>query len=444
MATEPGMFTGLNKYEAELIDDATQRQASSADVGTGWAAMTNAAGRAGGMIGRSVGRGLGGVTTAEQRVADFQKIVSSVPDFNPNKVESLQAMSSAMWRGGFYDQAKDMMDTANIYQRNLAEVAKIEQETKSFESATSLSEKRFILEKDMNGAQIKQINELIFDAQYGRLNEDWEMELKADFNKAQIDQIAQLIDASKSEVTRADKAFDLSKKIGDAQVDEIEQQIENLKSDVKVDSQQIKESQQNIKQSKALIDDLSLTDQARNFEFAQENGNYDGTFAEYQELMANLKTVANETSINLFEYAQTPAGGSYEGTLEDFVTSITGVDYKIAVAEADRAADDLDTTYYSLSATAKNNLVDWLDDEVDSGFWDFAGAGDTGIDELADHIFQIAKNTGKTPKVVWNHYGEDAAYIMKLPVTRSLKPYTEKVAGQGGSDDDGSGLKEVG
>ena len=118
MATQPGLFAGLGKYEAELIDDATQRQASSADVGTGWAAMTNAAGRAGGMIGRSVGRGLGGVTTAEQRVEDFQKIVSSVPDFNPNKVESLQAMSSAMWRGGFYDQAKDMMDTANIYQRN--------------------------------------------------------------------------------------------------------------------------------------------------------------------------------------------------------------------------------------------------------------------------------------------------------------------------------------
>ena len=47
MATQLGLFAGLGKYEAELIDDATQRQASSADVGTGWAAMTNAAGRAG-------------------------------------------------------------------------------------------------------------------------------------------------------------------------------------------------------------------------------------------------------------------------------------------------------------------------------------------------------------------------------------------------------------
>ena len=183
MATEPGMFAGLNKYEAELIDDATQRQASSADVGTGWAAMTNAAGRAGGMIGRSVGRGLGGVTTAEQRVEDFQKIVSSVPDFNPNKVESLQAMSSAMWRGGFYDQAKDMMDTANVYQRNLAEVANIEQQTASMVAGDTLEEMRFNVSKRMNEKQMKQIDELIFDAQYNRLNKDWEMQLKENFSR---------------------------------------------------------------------------------------------------------------------------------------------------------------------------------------------------------------------------------------------------------------------
>jgi len=396
------------------------------------------------MIGRTVGKALGGVTTAEQRVADFQGIVSSVPDFNPNKVESLQEMSSALWQGGFYDQAKDMMDTANIYQRNLAEVAKIEQETKSLVAGDTLEEMKFNVSKRMSEKQMEQIDELIFDAQYGRLNEDWEMQLKADFNKAQIDQIAQLIAASKSGVELAQDQFDLSEKIGNAQIKEIKQQIRNLKSDVKVDKQQIKESQQNIKQSEALVEDLSLTEQAKNFEFAQENGNYTGTFTEYQELMANLKTVAKEGSINLFEYAQTPAGGSYEGTLEDFVTSITGVDYKEAKAASDAAADDLDTTYYSLGATAKTNLVNWLDDEVDSGWLDVFGAGNEQLDELADHIFQIAKNTGKTPKVVWNHYGQDAAYIMKLPVTRSLKPYTEKAAGQGGSDDDGSGLKPAG
>lgn len=444
MATEPGMFSGLNKYEAELIDDATQRQASSADVGTGWAAMTNAAGRAGGMIGRSVGRGLGGVTTAEQRVEDFQKIVSSVPDFNPNKVESLQAMSSAMWRGGFYDQAKDMMDTANVYQRNLAEVANIEQQTASLVEGDTLEKMRFNVSKRMSEKQMKQIDELIFDAQYNRLNEDWKMELAADYSEAQINQIEQLIAASKSGETRADKAFDLSKKIGDAQVNEINQQIKNLESDVKIDTQQILESEQNIKQSKALVEDLSLTEQAKNFEFAVENGAYDGTFTEYQALLANLKTVAKEGSINLFEYAQTPAGGSYSGTLENFVTSITGVDYKMAVAAADTAAEDLDTTYYSLAATAKKNLVNWLDDEVDSGWLDAFGAGNEQLDELADHIFQIAKNTGKTPKVVWNHYGQDAAYIMALPVTRSLKSYSAQAAGQGGSVDDGSGLKPAG
>ena len=111
MATQ-GMFSGLNKYEADLIDQANQRAASSANVGTGWEAITNAAGRAGGMIGQAVGRGLGGVTTAEQRLADFQNIVSSVPDFDPMNPEKLQAMSSAMWRGGFYDQAQDMLNTS--------------------------------------------------------------------------------------------------------------------------------------------------------------------------------------------------------------------------------------------------------------------------------------------------------------------------------------------
>jgi len=116
---EQGMFTGLNAYEAELIDNANQREASSANVGTGWQAITNAAGRAGGMLGRSVGRGLGGVTTAEQRVTDFQEITASIPDFDPSKPESLQEMSSALWQGGFYDQAKNMMDTANVYSRNL-------------------------------------------------------------------------------------------------------------------------------------------------------------------------------------------------------------------------------------------------------------------------------------------------------------------------------------
>ena len=77
MANTPGMFTGLNKYEAELIDAAKQREASSADVGTGWQAMTQASGRAGGMIGRTVGKALGGVTTAEQRLQDFQAITST-------------------------------------------------------------------------------------------------------------------------------------------------------------------------------------------------------------------------------------------------------------------------------------------------------------------------------------------------------------------------------
>ena len=215
MADTPGMFTGLNKYEAELMDAARQREASSADVGTGWQAMTQAAGRAGGMIGRAVGKALGGVTPAEQRVMDFQAITSSIPDFNPNKVESLQEMSSALWQGGFYDQAKDMMDTANIYQRNLAEVAKIESETRSLDAATTLEGKRFILQENMNQKQIEQIDELIASSQAGTLRDDYLAELKGDFTNADILRIEQLIEASKAEVGLAQKQFDLSEKIGE-------------------------------------------------------------------------------------------------------------------------------------------------------------------------------------------------------------------------------------
>jgi len=409
MATEPGMFTGLNKYEAELIDDATQRQASSADVGTGWAAMTNAAGRAGGMIGRSVGRGLGGVTTAEQRVADFQKIVSSVPDFNPNKVESLQAMSSAMWRGGFYDQAKDMMDTANIYQRNLAEVAKIEQETKSFESATSLSEKRFILEKDMNGAQIRQINELIYDAQYGRLNEDWEMELKADFNKAQIDQIAQLIDASKSEVKREDKRVDIFSKQTDANVELIEAQIEKYKSEAKVNDSTIRVHNQEIQQSKALVRDLSETDLTRGWRVAVTEGDFDGSLEDYAGMMANLKEVAKEPEISLYEYYKEHAPeGSKVMDIDAFIRSVTGV---TAATEAAKVKEErlAQPKYKTPSKTELEDIESFVDADIDFGITDFGGdtdyhGGAYNQRAIARQIFYLAQNRGVTPQQVWKTY----------------------------------------
>jgi len=408
MADTPGMFTGLNKYEAELIDAAKQREASSADVGTGWQAMTNASGRAGGMIGRTVGKALGGVTTAEQRVADFQGIVSSVPDFNPNKVESLQEMSSALWQGGFYDQAKDMMDTANIYQRNLAEVAKIEQETKSFESATSLSEKRFILEKDMNETQIKQINELIFDAQYGRLNEDWEMELKADFNKAQIDQIAQLIDASKAEVKREDKRVNIFEKQTDANVDLIEAQIDKYKSEVKVDESTIKVHNQEIQQSKALVNDLSETDFTRGWRVAVTEGDFDGSLEDYATMMANLKEVAKEPEISLYEYYKEHAPeGSKVMDIDAFIRSVTGVTAATETARIKQERLD-EPRYKTPSKVELEDIESFVDEDIDFSMTDFSGdtdyRGNYTKRDIARQIFYLAQNRGITPQKVWETY----------------------------------------
>ena len=408
MATEPGMFAGLNKYEAELIDDATQRQASSADVGTGWAAMTNAAGRAGGMIGRSVGRGLGGVTTAEQRVEDFQKIVSSVPDFNPNKVESLQAMSSAMWRGGFYDQAKDMMDTANVYQRNLAEVANIEQQTASMVAGDTLEEMRFNVSKRMNEKQMKQIDELIFDSQYGRLNEDWEMELKADFNKAQIDQITQLIAASKAGVDLAKDQFDLSKDIGDANVDLINAQIDKYKSEAKVDASIIRTHNQEIQQSKALVNDLSETDLTRGWRVAITEGDFDGSLEDYAGMMANLKKVANEPEISLYEYYKEHAPeGSKVMDIDAFIRSVTGVTAatEAALQKEERLAQP---KYKTPSKKEITDIETLVNEDIDFGIQDFGGdtdyRGDYSKTDIARQIFYLASNRGITPTKVWETY----------------------------------------
>jgi hypothetical protein len=446
MADTPGMFTGLNKYEAELMDAARQREASSADVGTGWQAMTQAAGRAGGMIGRSVGKALGGVTPAEQRVADFQAITASIPDFNPNKVESLQEMSSALWQGGFYDQAKDMMDTANIYQRNLAEVAKIEAETKTFDTARTLSEKRFILEKDMNNAQIKQINELIFDAQYGRLNEDWELEMKELFNNSQIDQIKQVIEASKAEVTREDKRVNIFQKQTDANVDLIEAQIDKYKSEAKVDESTIRVHNQEIQQSKALVNDLSETDLTRGWRVAVTEGGFDGSLEDYAGMMANLKEVAKEPEISLYEYYKDNAPkGSEVMDIDAFIRSVTGV---TAAAEKARATEErlAQPTYKTPSKTELEDIESFVNADIDFGIKDFSGGtdyrGDYTQRDIARQVFYLAQNRGITPQKVWETYSVMDKGIETL-MGISLDTGSGGVgAGQGGGSD--SGLRTPG
>lgn len=424
---EQGMFTGLNKYEAELIDAANQREASSANVGTGWQAITNAAGRAGGMLGRSVGRGLGGVTTAEQRVADFQKITASIPNFDPTKPESLQEMSSALWQGGFYDQAKNMMDTANVYSRNLAELANLEAQTGSIVAGDNLAEMKFNLSKRYTESQMGQIDQAIAASKAGVSNQEILTDLKSVFQEADIRRIEQVINASKSQVELAEEQMDLNTELNAANIEKIQQEIAASKSGVTVDEARIRGIEQDILQSEAMIGNLDKTELSKNYKFAVANGEYDGSFTDYQKLISNLKTIQKESSISLYEYAQSTAGGSYKGTLEDFVTSITGVDYKKAVTAERAAADDLDTGYYTMSAPVQTKLVDYLKDEIDQGMFSYRGSKvpptDVEMADIADKLYQIAKNTGKTPQVVWNHYGRNVDYIMDLPITRSLKPY---------------------
>ena len=173
-----------------------------------------------------------------------------------------------------------------------------------------------------------------------------------------------------------------------------------------------------------MISDLDSTQLSKNFKFAVANGDYDGSFTEYQKLISNLKTIQQEGSISLYEYAQTSAGGSYKGTLEDFVTSITGVDYKKSLASERAGADDDNTTLYNYSDSDETEVTNFLDDQIDSGVGDFLGRGTDYEKEVGKHLWQLAKNIGKPIDVIWNHYGGNAEYILSLPISRSLKPYT--------------------
>ena len=451
MADTPGMFTGLNKYEAELIDAAKQREASSADVGTGWQAMTNAAGRAGGMIGRTVGKALGGVTTAEQRVADFQGIVSSVPDFNPNKVESLQEMSSALWQGGFYDQAKDMMDTAQNYQMMNAEAAKTKAQTDQIFNSMTVENQRLELEKSMNEGQLAQIDQLIADSKAGVLRDDYLSTLKGEFTRADILRIEEMITSSAATTAREDVKLGLLQETTTANIAQINSSIALNDQNILASKKDIEVAEQSIQESVARIDDLSVTDMKRNYDAAVENGAYDGTYIEYQTLMANLKVVQDEGSISLYKYAKSKAGGSFEGTLEEFITSVTGVDYKKAVKEGDKYK----TTFYDYSEKNKTNLENFLNENIDMGgatgliadIGNVEGAsvlkdahGDYTVEQIGKHLFQMGKNAGIDPQQVWKLYKGDIDFIMNQPIMKgTLGEYKKWEPPVGGGADAGAG-----
>jgi len=130
MATQ-GMFG--SQYQQAIIDEQNLRRQQAQTGGlSGWAAITNAMSGIGSEIGFTAGQSLGGQTPAQARQANYQSIISSVPNFDPTNAESVAQMASAMWTGGeydmamqFYDKSQDMkaadlqVDIAEIQLKNL-------------------------------------------------------------------------------------------------------------------------------------------------------------------------------------------------------------------------------------------------------------------------------------------------------------------------------------
>jgi hypothetical protein len=313
-------------------------------------------------------------------------------------------MSSALWQGGFYDQAKDMMDTANVYSRNLAELANLEAQTGSIVAGDNLAEMKFNLSKRYTESQMEQIDQAIAASKAGVSNQEILTDLKSVFQEADIRRIEQVINASKSQVELAEKQMNLNTELNAANIEKIEQEIAASKSGVTVDEARIRGIEQDIIQSEAMIGNLDKTELSKNYKFAVANGEYDGSFTDYQKLISNLKTIQKESSISLYEYAKSTAGGGYKGTLEEFVTSITGVDYKKAVAA--KAASE--TSYSPPGKTELDRIITFVDKDIDFGIKDFTGKdGEEGLyteNDIAVQLYYLAKNRGVTPDSIWNEF----------------------------------------
>ena len=104
------MAAGLfgNIYDTQTAQQ-NQLAAEARGTGQGWTAMTTAARELGGAIGSGVGKAFGGVTPQEQKMAELEKIASSMPDFDPTDPEQMKEMSSKYWTGGFYDEGLAML-----------------------------------------------------------------------------------------------------------------------------------------------------------------------------------------------------------------------------------------------------------------------------------------------------------------------------------------------
>ena len=108
---QQGLFG--NQYQQAIVDEQNLRRQSAQTGGlTGWAAITNAMSGIGSELGYQGGQMLGGQTPAQVQQANFQSVINSVPNFDPMNPESLQKMSSAMWKGGFYDEGMNLLNTS--------------------------------------------------------------------------------------------------------------------------------------------------------------------------------------------------------------------------------------------------------------------------------------------------------------------------------------------
>ncbi len=104
------MAAGLfgNIYDTQTAQQ-NQLAAEARGTGEGWTAMTTAARELGGAIGQGVGRAFGGVTPQEQKMAELNKIMTSIPNFDATNPEQMKEMSSKLWTGGFYDEGMGML-----------------------------------------------------------------------------------------------------------------------------------------------------------------------------------------------------------------------------------------------------------------------------------------------------------------------------------------------
>ena len=394
-----------NQYQQAVVDEQNLRRQQAQTGGlTGWAAITNAMSGIGSEIGYQGGQAMGGMTPAQAQQASFQSVMDSVPNFDPTNPASMREMSSALYSANFYDESMELLTQSNVFERNLAELQQIEAQTSSIISGDNLAEMKFNISKLYNEKQMEQIDQAIAESIAGVDTQTILTDLKSVFQDADIKRIEQVINASKSSETRADAQLTLNSELNDANINKITQQIAASQVGMDVNKARIREVEQNILQSEAMISDLDSTQLSKNFKFAVANGEYDGSFTDYQKLISNLKTIQKESSISLYEYAQTSAGGSYKGTLEDFVTSITGVDYKRAVASA--AASE--TSYSPPSKTELSRITDFVDKDIDFGITDFGGKdGEEGLyteNDIAVQLYYLAKNRGVTPDSIWNEF----------------------------------------